>query len=352
MRPSGQLRRRMIGILCAAHELYPLVNLHAFAVLSNHWEFLASCDCAEELALYIGYVNSNFARECGREHDWSGPFWARRVRMIPCLDDAATIERLRYCMAQGAKEGLVASPLDWPGASSVPALIGNMTLQGERIDRTGLRRAREAAVRAGKDGRDIVELDYATQTTLRLVALPSLFGLDQAALRARHVELLAAVIQSAESERNGRPVLGLDIILTQDPHAAPAQFVATDAPICHTSSATIRRGFRRLREALSKVYREVADSIKLMLSPRAQRQAAQAAAGAAANADVAVDTRLPPAWSQPRFASVDQLTPEASVTLTNLLKRVPSGMFGSNRFVAPASRTLLADLAFVRYVDG
>jgi hypothetical protein len=289
MRPSAQVRRRMIGILCSAHEFYPLVKLHAFAVLSNHWECLASCDCAEELSLYIGYVNSNFARLCGREHNWSGPFWARRVRMIPCLDDAATIDRLRYCMAQGAKEGLVDSPLDWPGATSVPALVGDMTLAGERVDRQGLRRAREAAVRAGKKASDVLESDYILPTELRLVALPALENLNEAALRKCHVEMLTAVVNTAQIDRDGRPSLGVAKILEQNPHDAPAEFMATDAPICHTTSISIRRSFRRLYNAFVNTYREIADSISLLLSHRARRrQDAEVAMATVASSDMNV----------------------------------------------------------------
>jgi hypothetical protein len=351
LRPSAQLRRRMIGILCGAHELYPLVKLHAFAVLSNHWEFLASCDCAEELALYIGYVNGNFARECGRVHNWSGPFWGRRVRMIPCLDDAATIDRLRYCMAQGVKEGLVACPLDWPGATAVPALVGDMKLQGERVDRHRLRRAREAAVRAGERASDVLESNFVSETTLQLVALPAFANLDDEALRARHVALLKDVVREADVIREGRPPLGTDTVLRQDPHAAPLRFEATDAPMCHASSASLRLGFRRLRNAFAAVYRDIADSIKLLLSPREQRRAHpvehsernQVSEPSLSKGSGQFETKSPP------FHGVAS---EDGMTLQSLLRRVPPGMFLSTRSVNPSPRTLLADLVFVRPADG
>jgi hypothetical protein len=256
LRPSAHLRRRMIGILAAAADLYPLVELHAFTVLSNHWEFLASCVCAEEFSLYTGYVNGNFARECGRAHAWTGPFWGRRVRVIPCLDDTATIDRLRYCIAQGAKEGLVASPLDWPGAAAVPALVGDMTLVGERVDRDALRRAREAAQRSGNT-QAVCEADYTRITILQLTRLPVFRALDASALRARHVALLDDVIALAAAERAGRPPLGIAAVLRQDPHAAPANFIATPAPPCHASSAQIRCAFLRLRGAFTLAYRRV-----------------------------------------------------------------------------------------------
>jgi hypothetical protein len=335
LRPSAQLRCRMIGILAAAQDLYPLVELHAFTVLSNHWEFLASCVCAEEFALFTGYVNSNFARECGRAHAWTGPFWSRRVRVIPCLDDTATIDRLRYCIAQGAKEGLVASPLDWPGASAVPALIGDMTLIGERVDRDALRRAREAAQRRDQSAAAVREADYTRTVRLQLAPLPVFRGLDDNALRGRHRALLNDVVALAAVARAGRPPLGLAAVLRQDPHAAPANFVPTPAPPCHAASAQLRRAFLQLRGAFTLAYRRVADAIAALLSPRLQRRQATKPPG-------------PPPPATPVAASASS----TAASLAELHHQVPPGMFLLSRFIRPAPPTLLTDLVFVRYADG
>ena len=334
MRPSVQLRRRMIGILCAAHELYPMVQLYAFAVLSNHWEFLASCECAEEFSLYVGYVNSNFARECGRAHGWTGPFWSRRVRIIPCLDDAATIDRLRYCIAQGVKEGLVDSPLEWPGATAVPALVGDMTLVGERIDRHAMRRARAAAHRRGAHRDEVHEATYTCETTLRLAPLPAFRRFDAATLRCRHVELLADVVAMATVERQGCPSLGLHAILSQDPHAAPANFIPTPAPLCHTSSAPIRRAFLRLRSAFTAAYRSVADAIAALISPRQQRLAADAWP-----IDAAMSRGALPTLVEDRH-------------LRELQTQVPPGMFLQPRIIRSAYSSLLVDLSYAGLADG
>ena len=339
LRPSAQLRRRMIGILCAAQELYPMVHLYAFAVLSNHWEFLASCECAEEFSLYAGYVNSNFARECGRAHGWSGPFWSRRVRMIPCLDDTATVDRLRYCMAQGAKEGLVDSPLDWPGASAVPGLIGDMTLNGERVDRDALRRAREAAQRQMPSAAMMQEADYTRISKLQLKPLPIFAKLDEVALRARHVSLLNEVVAAAVVERGGRPSLGVAALLRQDPHAAPTDFAPTPAPSCHASSPQLRHAFFQLRSSFNRAYREVADTIAALLSLRLKRRASQQQAPNPS-------TRGRSAASAPAAAAT------ISATLTDLQKRVPPGMFLLARYIRQASPFVLADLAFGRFADG
>ncbi|MBK9034953.1 MAG: hypothetical protein IPL61_27435 [Myxococcales bacterium] len=61
----------------------------------------------------------------------TGVFWSRRGSVIAVLDDDAQIERLRYILAQGPASNLVASPADWPGASSTPALLGDMTIPAD-----------------------------------------------------------------------------------------------------------------------------------------------------------------------------------------------------------------------------
>ena len=328
----------MIGILSAAQELYPLVKLYSFAVLSNHWEYLASSTCAEEFSLFSGYVNSNFARECGRAHNWRGPFWGRRVRVIPCLDDAATIDRLRYCMAQGAKEGLVDSPLDWPGATAVPALIGDMTLVGERIDRHALRRARDTCRRRGIAIDTIHEADYTRETRLQLTPLPVFQNLEQEVLRACHVELLNSIVALAASERVGRPSLGVVAITQQDPHAAPLNFAPTPAPSCHTSSAHLRRAFQRLHNAFTIAYRKVADAIANLLSPRRHRRYGDDA-------------------SSPNTAILHAKTPAkmAKWTMTTRLielqRQVPPGMFLQPRFMRPPPHEVDAEITSVRFSD-
>ncbi len=344
LRPSAQLRRRMIGVLCAAQALYPSVELYAFAVLSNHWEFLASCVCAEDFSRYAGYVNSNFARECGRANAWAGPFWGRRVRMIPCLDDASTIDRLRYCMAQGAKEGLVASPLEWPGATAVPALVGDMTLVGEQLDRDALRRARVAAHRR-EGGDDIIcEADFTRETRLQLTPLPIFRNLDESALRARHNELLDSIVSFAAIERAGRPPLGVEAILHQEPHAAPLDFMPTAAPACHTSSTLTRQAFQRLRVAFTAAYRSVADAIAKVLAPRVPLPAVPAAAF--------------PTSSETHFTIHSTITslgkPNSlgeSTSLVELQRLVPPGMFLQPRFIHRAKYILLDDLSTLRITD-
>jgi REP element-mobilizing transposase RayT len=108
--PSAELNAIVIGILGRASRLYP-VRLVAFAFLSNHYHFLLEVDDALQLASFMGYVNSNLAREAGRLADWREKFWSRRYEAILVSEEErAQVERLKYLLSQGCKEGLVARP--------------------------------------------------------------------------------------------------------------------------------------------------------------------------------------------------------------------------------------------------
>ena len=74
---------------------------------------------AQQLSGFMGYVQSKIVKEAGRQHDFRQKFWARPFRGIVVSDEAEVqVARLLYLLAQGCKEGLVASPKQWPGASS------------------------------------------------------------------------------------------------------------------------------------------------------------------------------------------------------------------------------------------
>jgi hypothetical protein len=258
LRPSAQTRARIHGVLGRALRLYD-VQIHAFSVMSNHWQVLASAQCGNQFASFIGYVNSNIARELGRLHDWQGPFWSRRARPIPCLDDNATIDRLRYCIAQGTKEGLVASPMLWPGASATTALVGDMTVTGEWVDRDNLRPARRAAARKQSA---VAEADHTHEISFQLTPLPCWSTLDADALRAKHQALIDDVVSATQLARGVVPFLGVAAVLGADPHGALRESSNSPAPACHTSAESIRDKFRRGYAAFKAAYRAAAAVVR------------------------------------------------------------------------------------------
>jgi hypothetical protein len=249
LRPSVEARELINGVIARALLFYTTVQVYAFVFLSNHYHMLVSAKDAAELADFFCYVNGNISRELGRLHGWRGSLWARAVRPIPILDEAAQIERFRYLLANGVKEGLVASPRDWPGATTVPALLGSMKLTGTWIDRDGLRRARRTNPSLSADA-------FTSHPEVELSPLPAWRDLTAEQLRAKHEEIVADIEREA-AERD-RPVLGVAAILAQDPHDAPEESARKPAPLCHTTSPVLREGYRRGYAAFVQAFRDAA----------------------------------------------------------------------------------------------
>ncbi len=218
---------------------------------------LVSSRTGEDFAGFIGYVNGRVAFEMGRMHGWRGPFWGRRNRPIPILDDDAQLARLRYLIAQGCKEGLVLAPGDWPGASSAPALLGNMELEGWWFHRDPERRARARGEQPGHH-------DHAIRYRFRLSPLPALAHLPPDQLRARH-RLLVQQVEAETRERHaaaGTRPLGVAAVLAQDPHSRPATSKHSPAPVCHASSTPVRAGFRAAYRAFVDAFRRAAELLR------------------------------------------------------------------------------------------
>ncbi|MEZ5332316.1 MAG: transposase [Thermoanaerobaculia bacterium] len=116
LRPSRDLVEITYGLVARAARLYP-VDVVDFVVLSNHMHLLLVARDSEALSEFMGYLDGNLAKEAGRLHDWREKFWGRRFQSVPVTDEEeAQVARLRYVLEHGCKEGLVRSPLDWPGA--------------------------------------------------------------------------------------------------------------------------------------------------------------------------------------------------------------------------------------------
>ena len=81
LQPSDELNEIVLGVLGRAQKLYP-VEICAFAFASGHYHLLLVVDDAQQLASFVGYFNSNLAREVCRLVDWSDKVWSRRYRAI------------------------------------------------------------------------------------------------------------------------------------------------------------------------------------------------------------------------------------------------------------------------------
>lgn len=257
IRPTDELRSIVIGVLARAQRLYS-VELHAFVFLSNHYHLLLSVKNAFQLAGFMNYLNSNLAREAGRLNGWKEKFWGRRYQAIVISEEeTAQVERLRYLLSHGCKEGLVARPRDWPGAQSVAALLEGQCLQGLWFDRTA-----ECAARARRE--KFGRLEYAVLETIKLEPLPCWSHLSKARYKS-YVGDLITEIETETARRHARDStqpLGVALILAQNPHDKPSRSKKALAPAFHAATKAARKELVDAYRWFLCAYREASDKLR------------------------------------------------------------------------------------------
>ncbi|MCP4545450.1 MAG: hypothetical protein GY835_03150, partial [bacterium] len=115
MRPCAELSDVTVGVLGRSLEISP-VEIVAISCLSNHYHALLVAEDQQQLSRFMQHFQGNLSQEIARLVGWDGPLWSRRYDGIIVSDEPEVQwARLRYVLGAGAKEGLVESPLEWPG---------------------------------------------------------------------------------------------------------------------------------------------------------------------------------------------------------------------------------------------
>ncbi len=257
MRPSPAFNEIFLGTLGRAQALYEL-DIHAFATLSNHYHLLCSPQDPEQLADFMRLFNSKLAREIVRLHHWHDKVWSRRYLPIQVTDESsAQIKRLHYLLSHGSKEGLVASPRDWPGPHCLDALIAGKPLQGRWFNRT-------LEYEANRQGLEFGRHDFATIETVKLTPLPCWKDLSTGEYRRRVGELVAQVEEEARIRQRdtGREPRGALFILRQNPHEMPVRSKRSPAPCVHAASRAARRIVVDAYRAFVAAYRRAAERLR------------------------------------------------------------------------------------------
>ena len=257
LRPSAALNDAILAVLGRALAHHEVV-LHGFAVLSNHVHFLLSVGDGRELASFMRFVNGNISKAVGRLHDWRGPLWSRRYRAIPVVDEASQVSRLMYLLQQGCKEGLVDSPLAWPGLHCARALLGRETLVGRWLDRSGLYHARRDR------GSEVDVSEFETSYPVELAPLPCWSRLPDGEWRARCAGMVREIEEETRQENGklGRAPLGVAYVLGQDPHGRPRRSDWSLAPLVHAATRRARAAFRAGYRAFVDAFRAAAARVR------------------------------------------------------------------------------------------
>ena len=259
LQADSKLNRRFVGALAKAQQRYG-GQIHALTVLSTHLHLLATFRDAEQMASFMRLFTYKVSVEAKRIYGWGTRVFPERYTHIELTEEEAVeLQRLRYVLANGCKEGLVLSPLDWPGVGSAGALITGEPLRGAWLDRTGLCKAR-----GRKSGRHATEEDFETEVEVFLDPLPSQAHLSSAQYR----RLVTEMVQDIEAETlqmhklAGTVPVGASRICSQDPHRRQGKVPKRPRPSCHASSRKKRDDLIKAKARIVAAYRRAAELLK------------------------------------------------------------------------------------------
>ncbi len=154
------------------------------------------------------------------------------------------MDRLKYILAQGSKDGLVSSPRNWPGINSAKAQMTGQSIRGPWYNRTGHYHARRK-----KGGHKARKIDFMEKLTLKLVPLPCWAHLPPEEYQARIRDLVEEIEQetAAMHALAGTSPLGRHAILKQDPLHCPKHLKTTPAPRVHAYTKAARPSSRAIQ---------------------------------------------------------------------------------------------------------
>ena len=244
--PSDETYEVLGGVLARAVRLHG-IELFVFNFASNHFHLIVRAPQGN-LPQFMQYLVGNVSKKVGALVGWKGAFWERRYSAVPVLDDAALLDKVRYVLAHGVKEGLVRHCAEWPGLSALPLMRDGKPRTFRWLNWT--RRCQSAP--PNRRGPRLDER-WAELEQLRLTTLP-VPGFDRRRVVLRFLGDSVAAIER-EARRTYRKVMGVGLLRAQPPQHRPARPKRTRAPLCLTSDKTLRQEFVSKCRAFIGLYR-------------------------------------------------------------------------------------------------
>lgn len=229
LRPSPELNERIEAVIARAQKLYG-IEIFFCVFLANHYHLLGRARDLATRSAFLRHIHRNIAIAAREINGGSGPLWAGRPKIQIVRGNGALLRRLRYLASNGVKEGLVATPVKWPGASAARALVAQRDIV--TVWRTKAQRLAHARGRKSEGEVNV----------LRLSPLPAHSALRPSRRKRIYRQLFAEIAAEARERRNGRPPLGAAAILRQDP-TTRVPLERRGAPLAFTNDASQLRAF-------------------------------------------------------------------------------------------------------------
>jgi hypothetical protein len=195
------------------------------------------------------HLLTNVSKKLGALMKWRGRFWERRYSAEPVLDEAALLERVRYILAHGVKEGLVRRCEDWPGLNAL-----SMMRDGKPRVFRWFNWTRRAKSRALADEASRFDDEWAERETLELTPLP-VGSLRKPGALLRFLTSATRAIE-AQAARTYSRVLGREGVMRQHPHRRARWRQPSKRPWCHTTVAALRSAFLERYRAFAAAFHE------------------------------------------------------------------------------------------------
>jgi len=249
--PDSRLNDIIAGVIAKAQELYP-IQIYALVVLSNHFHLLVSAKDTALVSNFMRFFMGNLSVELGHIRDWKGPSWQRRYRAIPIASSESILDRFRYILANGCKEGLVCTPEDWPGLNCVEALTSGKPIEGIWIDRSAMYRELQR-----NPNKRLHEDDYSTATSFNLSPLPMWSELPEQEQQYKARQVIEELASEYRRPRRARRTMAnnLQKALTRNPHTRPDKTANSPAPLCHAHDADSRERYETGYREFVSAYR-------------------------------------------------------------------------------------------------
>ena len=256
--PSPRLNELINGVIGLALERYD-VQLYWYVFMSNHYHMALSSRRPQHLVRFLNFVNGNIACEANRLLGRRGSFWDGPYEPLELSDEPGLAERrLAYLLGQGCKEGLVASPREWPGVSPLNSLLRGEMPKGCWVDRTRMYHAANSKLGAR------AESHYEVTCEVPLTPLPEWSDLDEVQRRARIEDIVQAIEDQTADENAecGQQPMGAVAVMATDPLTTPARSKRRPSPRFLWLSAEVgRRRWASYRAFLAE-YRSASEALR------------------------------------------------------------------------------------------
>ena len=242
LRPSSEVNALIVDVVGRAQRKYE-VSIVAMAWMSTHFHMLVQAVDARQVASFMRDVKSQIAKGLGAILDWPAPVWGRRYSMSVISEEPeAQLDRLRYCLSQGVKEGLVSRVEDWPGVHCSPALLQDRVMS------------------TTQDG-DSSHKGSGTEITL--AKIPCWAHLTDDQYREAVRELIRSIEEEADAEHRvaGTRPVGQSEILKRNPRDR-VRLDGTPLPQFLTFRREVREILRQSYSLFEDAYRAAADRLR------------------------------------------------------------------------------------------